>query len=89
MANVLMRENRTEDVVTLCKRTLSLDPRNSQAYALLGEVYIDRRQPELALPHLEKAVEIQPKITQNRVSICEGRRWLPSVRSTRTRPETW
>jgi tetratricopeptide (TPR) repeat protein len=57
-------------VVTLCKRTLSVDPRNSHAYALLGEVYIDRRQPELALPHLEKAVEIQPKITQNKVNLA-------------------
>ncbi len=28
------------------------------------------RQPELALPQLEKAVEIQPKITQNRVNLA-------------------
>ena len=42
MANVLLDEGRTDDVVTLCKRTLSLDERNSQAYALLGDVYIAR-----------------------------------------------
>ncbi len=70
MANILLEEGQTEDVVTLCKRTLSVDPRNSQAYALLGEVYIGRQQPVQALPHLEKAVEIQPKITQNRLNLA-------------------
>jgi tetratricopeptide (TPR) repeat protein len=70
LANILLEEGRTEDVVTLCKRTLSVDPRNSQAYALLGDVYIGQRQPAAALPHLEKAVEIQPKITQNRLNLA-------------------
>jgi choline-sulfatase len=70
MANILLEAGQTDDVVTLCKRTLSVDPRNSQAYALLGEVYIGRREPAQALPYLEKAVEIQPKITQNRVNLA-------------------
>jgi tetratricopeptide (TPR) repeat protein len=70
LANILMREGKTDDVVTLSKRTLSMDPRNSQAYTLLGEVYLDQRQPAKALPHLEKAVEIQPKITQNRLNLA-------------------
>ena len=70
MANVLLSEGRSEDVVTLCKRTLSLDDRNTQAYSLLGEVYTDQHQPSNALPFLEKAVEIQPKLTQNRVNLA-------------------
>jgi arylsulfatase A-like enzyme/Tfp pilus assembly protein PilF len=70
MANILLEAGQTDDVVTLCKRTLSVDPRNSQAYALLGEVFIGRKKPAEALPHLEKAVEIQPKITQNRVNLA-------------------
>jgi tetratricopeptide (TPR) repeat protein len=69
LANILLEEGQTEDVVTLCRRTLSIDPRNSQAYALLGDVYIGQRQPSKALPHLEKAVDIQPKITQNRLNL--------------------
>ena len=39
LAGILLAEGQTEDVVTLCKRTLTLDDRNTQAYALLGEVY--------------------------------------------------
>jgi choline-sulfatase len=69
-ANVLMREGRTDDVITLCKRTLSLDDRNTQAHALLGEVYAGRNQPVQALPHFEKAVEVQPKLTQNRLNLA-------------------
>jgi tetratricopeptide (TPR) repeat protein len=70
MANVLLEDGLTEDVVTLCKRTLSIDERNAQAYALLGDVYIGQHQPSKALPYLEKAVEIQPKLTQNRLNLA-------------------
>ena len=70
LANVLLEEGQTEDVITLCKRTLALDDRNAQAYALLGEVYVGRRAPAEALPYLEKAVEIQPKLTQNRLNLA-------------------
>jgi tetratricopeptide (TPR) repeat protein len=70
MANLLVEEGRTDDVIALCKRTLSLDERNSQAHTLLGEAYASRREPEAALPHFEKAVEIQPKLTRNRLNLA-------------------
>jgi tetratricopeptide (TPR) repeat protein len=70
LANLLLEEGRTDDVETLCKRTLSLDARNAQAYALLGDVYVTRKEPAKALAYLEKAVEIQPKITQNRLNLA-------------------
>jgi len=65
-----MREGKTADVVTWCKRTFSLDERNNQAHALLGEVYASRNQPREALEHFEKAVLIQPKLTQNRLNLA-------------------
>jgi arylsulfatase A-like enzyme/tetratricopeptide (TPR) repeat protein len=70
LASLLMREGKTEDVITLSKRTLSLDDRNNQAYALLGEVYAGRKEPGTALPYFEKAVGIQPKLTQNRLNLA-------------------
>jgi arylsulfatase A-like enzyme/tetratricopeptide (TPR) repeat protein len=70
LASLLMGEGKTADVIALCKRTLSLDDRNNQAYALLGEVYADRNEPEKALPNFEKAVEIQPKLSQNRLNLA-------------------
>jgi tetratricopeptide (TPR) repeat protein len=70
MANLLVEEGRTEEVIALCKRTLSLDERNSQAHTLLGEVYVARKEPDAALPHFEKAVAIQPKLTRNRLNLA-------------------
>ena len=70
MASVLMKEGKTGEVVALCKRTLSLDDQNTQAYALLGEVYTGQKKPAEALPYLEKAVAIQPKLSQNRLNLA-------------------
>jgi tetratricopeptide (TPR) repeat protein len=64
VASLLMREDKTEDVIALCRRVLTLDERNVQAEALLGEAHADRGEPEEALTHFEKAVEIQPKLTE-------------------------
>jgi tetratricopeptide (TPR) repeat protein len=43
-----------------------------QAYALLGEVYAGRKRPDEALPYFEKAVEIQPKLTRNRLNLASA-----------------
>jgi arylsulfatase A-like enzyme/tetratricopeptide (TPR) repeat protein len=70
LAGLLLEEGKVEDVVVLCKRTLSLDERNAQAHTLLGEAYASRRDAARALPHFEKAVEIQPKLTRNRINLA-------------------
>jgi arylsulfatase A-like enzyme/tetratricopeptide (TPR) repeat protein len=70
VASLLMRDGKTEDVIALCRQALALDERNMQAYALLGEAYADRGQPAEALPQFEKAVEIQPKLTRNRLNLA-------------------
>jgi arylsulfatase A-like enzyme/tetratricopeptide (TPR) repeat protein len=70
LASLLMQEGQTDDVIALSKRTLSLDERNAQAHTLLGEVYAAEKKPAEALPHFEKAVEIQPKLTRNRLNLA-------------------
>ncbi|MGH9388990.1 MAG: tetratricopeptide repeat protein, partial [Vicinamibacteria bacterium] len=70
MANILVDEEKFQDVIALCKRTLSLDERNPQAYTLLGEVHASLGKPAEALPYFEKALEIQPKLTQNRLNLA-------------------
>ena len=60
MANVLLSEGQTDDVVTLCKRTLSIDDRNTQAYTLLGDVYVEQGQPAKALPYLRRPWRSSP-----------------------------
>jgi arylsulfatase A-like enzyme/Tfp pilus assembly protein PilF len=63
LANILLGEGRAEEVISLCKKALSIDDRNTQAYALIGEVYMAR-------VYLEKAVEIQPKMTRNMLNLA-------------------
>jgi arylsulfatase A-like enzyme/tetratricopeptide (TPR) repeat protein len=70
LAGLLLQEDKIEDVIVLCKRTLSLDERNAQAYTLLGEAYAAQRNPAQALPSFEKAVEIQPKLTRNGINLA-------------------
>ncbi|MGH9324448.1 MAG: tetratricopeptide repeat protein [Vicinamibacteria bacterium] len=70
MANILIDEGKSRDVIALCKRTISLDERNPQAYTLLGEVHVGLGKPAEALPYFEKALEIQPKLTQNRLNLA-------------------
>jgi arylsulfatase A-like enzyme/tetratricopeptide (TPR) repeat protein len=70
MANILIDEGKSDDVIALCKRTLSLDERNPQAYTLLGEVFVGLGRPAESLPYFEKALEVQPKLTQNRLNLA-------------------
>jgi tetratricopeptide (TPR) repeat protein len=70
MANILIDEGKSEDVIALCKRTISLDEQNPQAYTLLGEVHTGLGKPAEALPYFEKALSIQPKLTQNRLNLA-------------------
>ena len=58
-------------VIALCKRTLSLDERNPQAYTLLGEVHVGLGRPAEALRYFERALEVQPKLTQNRLNLAD------------------
>jgi arylsulfatase A-like enzyme/tetratricopeptide (TPR) repeat protein len=70
LANILTGEGKGEDAIALCKRALAMDGRNNQAYALIAEAYINGANPAGALPYIEKAVEIQPKLTQNRLTLA-------------------
>lgn len=70
MANLLREEGKNEDVLALCQKALSLDEKNVQAYNLIGEVYMERNDHAGALPYLERAVEIQPKLTQNSLNLA-------------------
>lgn len=70
MANLLREEGEDEDVLALCQKALSLDEKNVQAYNLIGEVYMEKNDHAGALPYLERAVEIQPKLTQNSLNLA-------------------
>jgi arylsulfatase A-like enzyme/Tfp pilus assembly protein PilF len=70
MANLLSKDGRGEEVIAIGKKALTVDPRNAQAHILIGQVYMDRNDHQRALPHLQEAVEIQPKLTRNRMNLA-------------------
>ena len=70
MANLLLKEGKQEEVIAIGKKALAVDERNTQAHVLIGQVYMDRDDHRQALVHLEKAVEIQPKLSRNRKNLA-------------------
>jgi arylsulfatase A-like enzyme/tetratricopeptide (TPR) repeat protein len=70
MAGILGREGKTAEMVAICKRALAKDDHNAQAYALIADAYMSVNDHAGALPYLQKAVEIQPKLTRNRNNLA-------------------
>ncbi len=70
MANILSRERAYDETVAICKRALAKDKHNTQAYVLIADARIAANDHAGALPYLQKAVEIQPKLTRNRTNLA-------------------
>jgi len=70
MAGILSREGSFDQMVAICKRALAKDERNTQAYALIADAHTASNDHAGALPYLQKAVEIQPKLTRNRNNLA-------------------
>ncbi len=70
MATILSEEGRDDEVLALARRVLSVDDRNTQAYELMAGVHMKANDHLGALPMLEKAVAIQPKLTRPRLNLA-------------------
>ncbi len=70
MAGILAKAGERELTVAICKRTLAKDSRNTQAMALIADVYMDKHDSVGALPYLQEAVAIQPKLSRNRINLA-------------------
>lgn len=70
MANILKTEGLLEEMIALCLKAIQIDDKNTQAYALIGDAYMGKNEYEKAFPYLKNAVDIQPKLSQNRVNLA-------------------
>lgn len=59
-AQMFFFENRAGEAITLCQRVLQADPRNPEAAALLGDIYLSQERRDLALLMFERAMRAQP-----------------------------
>jgi curved DNA-binding protein CbpA len=53
-------EKQPGEAIALCHRVLKDDPRNAEACALLGDIYVSQERLDLALLMFEKAMRAQP-----------------------------
>src|SRR6185369_15370277 len=53
-----------------CKKVLGVDDRNTQALTMIGQAYLDLHDFPEAMTWLEKAVAVQPKLTQNQLNLA-------------------
>ena len=51
---------RTDDAITLLQLNVEFNPKSARSYALLAFAYTRKFDDELAIEHLEKAVELDP-----------------------------
>jgi len=51
---------RPDDAITLLQLNVEFNPKSARSYALLGFAYTRKFDDELAIEHLEKAVELDP-----------------------------
>jgi arylsulfatase A-like enzyme/Flp pilus assembly protein TadD len=70
MAKMLSEEGKNDEVLALARRVLSVDDRNTQAWELVAGVHMRANDHQGALSPLQRAVEIQPKLTRNRLNLA-------------------
>lgn len=70
--NVLHREALEESVVMLCKEILPYQQQNARLYAMMGEAYVNMREPQHGIPYLKRALELDPSLVECHVRIADG-----------------
>ena len=59
-AQLFFVEKRDGEAIAMCHRVLQSDPRNPEAAALLGDIYLAQERKDLALLMFERAMRAQP-----------------------------
>jgi curved DNA-binding protein CbpA len=59
-AQLHFHERRPAEAIALCNRVLKSDPKNAEAAALLGDIYVDQGRHDLALLMYKRAMQNQP-----------------------------
>jgi adenylate cyclase len=72
------REDELEHAKALAQKALALDPTTTRAYRLLADIDLFRKRYDLALEHLDRALEINPSDADNyahrgAISVWAGR----------------
>jgi arylsulfatase A-like enzyme/Tfp pilus assembly protein PilF len=70
MAEILSDNGKRAEVDALSHQILNIDPRNAHAYELIADGFMAAKDYNGALPALQKAVELQPKLSRSRINLA-------------------
>lgn len=85
-AQLYFFQERASDAIEMCKRVLKIDPKNAEAAALLGDIYLAQDRKDLALLMFEQAMRAQPSNLLYRQKWNAMRRGEPVPASPFARP---
>lgn len=71
-ANILHTEALEEGCLKLCKEILPYQIDNAGLHAMIGEAYVNMREPEAGIPFLKDALRLDPKLSQCYIRIADG-----------------
>src|SRR5690348_1344281 len=71
-ANILHTEALEEGCIKLCKEILPYQMDNAGLHAMIGEAYVNMREPEAGIPFLKDALRLDPKLSQCYIRIADG-----------------
>lgn len=96
-ANILHTEALEAACIEVCKEILPYQADNPMVHAMIGEAYINMREPEAGIPFLKDALRLDPSLVQCHIRIADGYniagrrvtalKWLDKCKSAMDTPE--
>lgn len=71
LAELLVENDRADDAIAICQRSIRDFPRNGQAYVIHARVLRARGQADQAQAQLEKAIEQDPRLQPARLELAD------------------
>ncbi|MDY6804005.1 MAG: tetratricopeptide repeat protein [Cyanobacteriota bacterium] len=76
LGNTLLKYGKVEEAIACYGKTIELNPKISQAYHNLGEIYSDRLDWEKAITNYSKAVELNPEGVWSQYGLGKAFAWI-------------
>lgn len=71
-AMTLHLEALEEGCIELCREVLAYQPNNATIYAVMGEAFVNMREPEEGIPYLKQALALDSSLVQCYIRIADG-----------------
>ncbi|MCA0361535.1 MAG: tetratricopeptide repeat protein [Armatimonadetes bacterium] len=83
-ANVLRMRNQLQEAIDACLAILRRYPNNVTAHSLLGEIYLERDEPDQAVQWFEMALDLDPKNARDQAMLAKAKSQLEAANKKQT-----